>query len=184
MRSLASILSLLGLLATLSLAAGCTVYDVAVEERDLDKWSNDQNISYAIEKAFLQDDLVKYMDFDASSYEGHVFIVGEYESREQADRSVSLAKAVKGVRDVTTYLLPKKAHDYCGTTDNLELYTQVKQKLVADTEVWSTNIEIKTLQCNIVLLGIVGSAKERDTAIAHARAVEGSRSVKSFLMVK
>jgi hyperosmotically inducible protein len=184
MRHTLTIFATLGLLAVLALSAGCTVYDVAVEERDLGDWTSDKNISFAIEKAYLQDDLVKYMDFDAFTYEGHVFIVGEYESRDQIKRAVSIAKGVKGVRKVTTHLIPKKTQDYCGTTDNLELYTKVKQRLVTDTEIWSTNIDIKTLQCNIILLGIVGSATERDTAIAHAQSVEGARGVKSFLIVK
>jgi hyperosmotically inducible protein len=184
MRRTVSTVFLLGLLAALMLMSGCTVYDVAVEERDLGDWTDDKNIAFAIEKGFLNDDLVKYMDFDASSYQGHVYIVGEYESRAQIDRAVSIARKTKGVREVTTYLLPKKANDYCGTTDNLELYTKVKQKLVTDTDVWSTNIDIKTIQCNVVLLGIVGSAAERDRAVAHAKSVEDSRGVKSFLRVK
>ncbi|ADU63938.1 MAG: BON domain-containing protein [Pseudodesulfovibrio sp.] len=184
MRRTASFFAILGLLAVLALSAGCTVYDVAVEERDLGDWTSDKNISYAIEREYLRDDLVKYMDFDAFSYEGHVFIVGEYESRDQIDRAVSIAKGVKGVRKVTTHLIPKRANDDCNTADNLELYTIVKQRLVTDTQVWSTNIDIKTMQCNIILLGIVGSATERDSAIAHARSVEGARSVESFLIVK
>jgi hyperosmotically inducible protein len=184
MRRTLSLATLLCLMLFATLLPGCTVYDVAVEERNLGDWTSDKNISYSIEREYLRDDLVKYMDFDAFSYEGKVFIVGEYESRDQVKRAVSIAENTEGVRSVTTYLLPKKAHDYCGTTDNLELYTKVKQRLVTDTEVWSTNIDIKTVQCNVVLLGIVGSATERDTAIAHARSVEGARGVESFLMVK
>jgi hyperosmotically inducible protein len=36
----------------------------------------------------------------------------------------------------------------------------------------------------VVLLGIVGSATERDKIIAHAKSVDGVRSVKSFLRIK
>jgi hyperosmotically inducible protein len=172
------------LLALGLLANGCTAYNVAVEERSVGDYANDEKITFLIEKDFLADDLVKYMDFDASSYEGLVYIVGEYESRAQVDRAVQIAKAVEGVRSVTTYLLPKKANDTCGTTDNLELYAKVKNLLVQDKDIWSTNVEIKTVQCNVVLLGIVGSSAERDKIINHAKSVGGVRSVKSFLRIK
>ncbi|WP_207261980.1 BON domain-containing protein [Desulfovibrio sp. Huiquan2017] len=178
------VLSLLMLLALGLFANGCTVYDVAVEERNVGDYANDEKIAFLIKKDFLADDLVKYLDFDASSYEGLVYIVGEYESRAQVDRAVKIAKSVDGVRSVTTYLLPKKADDSCGTTDNLELYAKIKNLLVQDKNVWSTNVEIKTVQCNVVLLGIVGSAAERDQIIAHAKSVAGVRSVKSFLRIK
>lgn len=178
------VLTLLTLLALGLFANGCTVYDVAVEERNVGDYANDEKIAFLIEKDFLADDLVKYMDFDASSYEGLVYIVGEYESRAQVNRAVEIAKSVDGVRSVTTYLLPKRADDSCGTTDNLELYAKIKNLLVQDKDIWSTNVEIKTVQCNVVLLGIVGSAAERDRIIAHAKSVGGVRSVKSFLRIK
>jgi hyperosmotically inducible protein len=175
---------ILTLLALGLFTNGCTVYDVAVEERNVGDYANDEKIAFLIEKDFLADDLVKYMDFDASSYEGLVYIVGEYESRAQVDRAIEIAKSVPGVRSVTTYLLPKKADDSCGTTDNLNLYAKVKSLLVNDKDIWSTNVEIKTVQCHVVLLGIVGSATERDKIIAHAKSVDGVRSVKSFLRIK
>ena len=175
---------LLLLLGLALFAQGCAVYDVAVEERTVGDYANDEKITFVIEEKFLEDDLVKYMDFDASSYEGLVYIVGEYESRAQVDRAISIAKSVEGVRSVTTYLLPKKANDPCGTTDNLKLMATLKKDLVADKDVWSTNVEIKTVQCNIVLLGIVGSTAEKERIIDHAKKTEGARSVKSFLRVK
>ena len=165
-------------------ANGCTVYNVAVEERSVGDYASDEKITFLIEEKFLEDDLVKYMDYDASSYEGLVYIVGEYESRAQVDRAVSIAKSVEGVRSVTTYILPKKANDTCGTTDNLELYATLKKELVADGDIWSTNIEIKTVQCNIVLLGIVGSTAEKEKIIDYANKTPGARSVKSYLRVK
>jgi hyperosmotically inducible protein len=45
-------------------------------------------------------------------------------------------------------------------------------------------VEIKTVQCHVVLLGIVGSTAERDKIINHAKSVPGVRSVKSFLRIK
>ncbi|MBI9081256.1 MAG: BON domain-containing protein [Pseudodesulfovibrio sp.] len=184
MQRVFSIFMIMILLAGATLASGCAVYDVAVEERNVSDWAGDEKITFLIKEQFLKDDSIKYMDFDAASYEGQVYLIGEYESRSQVDRAVAIAKGIKGVRTVTTYMLPKQVEDHCGTTDNLEIYTRVKHKLISDGDIWSTNIDIKTIQCNVVLLGLVGSNTERVKAIAHASSVPGVRKVRSYIKVK
>ncbi|MBG0788903.1 MAG: BON domain-containing protein [Desulfovibrionaceae bacterium] len=184
MRHLHPFILVLALLGLMLQASGCTVYNVAVEERSVGTYVDDEAITFTIKKEFLADDTVKYLDYDAASYEGHVYIVGEYENRTQVDRAVAIAKGVKGVRTVTTYLLPKNDSDHCGTTDNLEIYGRIKKDLVADGDIWSTNVQIKTVQCNVVLLGIVGSMNEREKIIDYAKKTKGVRSVKSYLKIK
>lgn len=174
----------LGTLVSLNVLGGCSVYEVAVEERSTGQWVDDKQISYTIEQSFLDDSKIKFMDFDAYSYQGHVYLIGEYENREQVDRAVYIAKNVEGVRNITTYFLPKRSNDSCGTTDNVELNAKVRQKLIADKDIWSTNIDIEMIQCKVVLLGIVGSQQEKDSAEAHARSVSGVREVKSYIKVK
>jgi hyperosmotically inducible protein len=58
---------------------------------------------------------------------------------------------------------------------------KVKAKLIGDKDIWSTNIDVKSVQCNIVLYGLVASKNKIKKAIGHAKSVEGVRSVKSFL---
>ena len=41
--------------------------------------------------------------------------------------------------------------------------------------------DVKTVQCNVVLYGLVASENKIKKAISHAKSVEGVRSVKSFL---
>ncbi len=184
MQRFVSIFMVLTLLAGAALVRGCAVYDVAVEERNAGDWANDEKITFQIKEQFLKSDLISYMDIDAASYLGQVYIIGEYESRSQVTEAVKIAEGIAGVRTVTTYMLPKRANDHCGTTDNLEIYTRVKHKLISDKDIWSTNIDVKTVQCNVVLLGIVGSTSEMAKAIAYASTVPGVRKVKSYLKVK
>lgn len=181
MRALILVLCLVGCAA----AAGCgATYGTAVDERNVGTVYNDEKITFIIKKRFLEDDKIKYLDFDAACYEGRVILVGEYESRVQIDRAVSLARSVPGVRTVTDYFLPKIQGDICGTTDNLTLLAKTKKLLINDDQIWSTNVDVKVVQCHIILMGIVGSQNELARAEAHARSVPGSRGVKSFLRVK
>lgn len=173
---------LIGFSAVLS---GCaTPYTASVDERDMDTLYNDEKITFKIKQAFLEDDSVKYMDYDAASYEGHAYIVGEYTSKTQADRAVSLTRAVEGVKQVTTYLAPKRELPDCGTTDNLELMASIKQKLIKDEDIWSTNVDVYMVQCHAVILGIVGSETERTKAMRHINSVKGLKGVTSYLKVK
>jgi hyperosmotically inducible protein len=59
----------------------------------------------------------------------------------------------------------------------------VKGKLIGDTDIGSTDIEVKTVQCNVVLLGLVSSRNQINKAIAYAKSVEGVRNVTSYLKV-
>jgi hyperosmotically inducible protein len=161
---------------------GCgTIYSTAVDERDMSTISSDTKIKGTIVKKFYDDDKIKSLDISTGCYRGHVYLVGEYDTADQKNRAIKIAKGVEGVKNVTTYLLPKKKNDPCGTDENLEIVGKVKAKLVGDKEIWSTNIDIKSIQCRVVLYGLVGSKKEINKAIVHAKSVEGVRGVKSFL---
>lgn len=168
-------------LMLLALSQGCTVYKTAVDERTIGQVFDDESITFEIERKFLADDLVKYLDFSSYSYLGHVYVVGEYENTAQIDRAKEIVNSVYGVSRVTTYLLPKTSDDFCGTTDNLEIKALLDKDLLADDAVYGTNVDTSVIQCNVVLLGLVGDQAEINRANEIATAVAGVRSVKSFL---
>ena len=98
--------------------------------------------------------------------------------------SGELAKNEKGVTGLTMYMLPENPKSLCGSVQNLELTAKVKAKLIGDKDIWSTNVDVKTMQCITVLWGLVGSKIEISKAIAHAKSVKGVTKVKSFLKSK
>jgi hyperosmotically inducible protein len=146
---------------------GCgTIYSTAVDERDVSTIANDTTIKGAIVKKFYDDEKIKSLDISTGCYRGHVYLVGEYDTADQKNRAIKI---------------PKKKNDSCGIDENLEIAGKVKAKLVGDKDIWSTNIDIKSIQCQVVLYGLVGSKKEINKVIEHAKSVEGVRGVKSFL---
>ena len=167
------------------LLTGCTtIYKSAVDERSLGEQYDDEKITMAIRKKFSDDEKIKYFDISTYVYYGHVYLVGEYDSVSQKNQALKLARGVAGVKSVTDYFLSKKQDDACGTAANLKLSTKVKLKLIGDKDVSSTQIEVKALQCRIILLGLVSSAGDIKKAIAHAKSVEGVRRVKSYLKIQ
>ena len=182
MRQLVAITVLL--LLSLGALPGCAIYNTAVDERPVGTIVKDETISAKLQAKFLEDKTVSYLNISPLSYEGHVYLVGEYDTAKERDRAIALAEETDGVREVTTFLLPVKPGDTCGTTDNLEKKAAVKKRLIEDKGIWSTNVNVEVVQCRVVLLGIVGSTAELDKAVAHAKAVPGVREVKSFLKVR
>ncbi len=166
-------------------ASGCTTpYKVVMDERSVGSWADDEVVSTTVFKRFAEDDTVKALDISTYSYEGRVYLVGEYDSPAQKSRAVAIAKGVKGVKSVTSYLLPKPKVDFCGTTDNLVILAKVKTALIGADDIHSTNVDVKVVQCRVVLLGIVASRAEAERAVAVARGVEGTRGVTSYLRAK
>jgi hyperosmotically inducible protein len=166
------------------LFSGCgTIYKATMDERSVGDQVKDEKITMAIRKAFVNDDSIKTFDISTYCYNGNVYLVGEYETSDQKKKAVKLAKGIEGVKSVTEHFLIKKEDKSCGTADNIELVAKIKGELIGDKEIWSTNIEVKAVQCNVVLLGLVGSRSEITKAIAHAKSVEGVRKVTSYLKV-
>ncbi len=164
------------------LFSGCSViYTTAVDQRNVNTIINDTKIKFTIANKFYDDEAINSLNLSSGCYRGHVYLVGEYDKAFQKKRAIKIAKSIEGVKSVTAYLLLKKKDDFCGTDANIKLALEVKTKLVADKDIWSTNIDVKSVQCNVVLYGLVGSEKKITKAIAQAKSVEGVRSVKSLL---
>ncbi len=177
-------LRLLASLVLLSLATGCgTIYQAAVDERDVKTFASDKYINTEITARFLHDDLVKVLDMGGKSYNGHVYVYGEIESEAQKQRALSIVHSISGVQSVTHYFFPKIENDPCGTSDNLLIRADLNKELIMDDRIWSTNIDIAVVRCNVVLMGIVGTQREAELAVKYASEIERVRRVKSYLKV-
>jgi hyperosmotically inducible protein len=112
-----------------------------------------------------------------------VYLVGEFESDRQKLRAVKLAREVSGVRRVSVVPFEKRDDPDCGASDDLALYAKVKAALVEDTTIWSTQVDVKTVQCNAVVLGLVASQRDAETIVRHVNGAEGVRSVLNLMRI-
>lgn len=177
-----NIITMLIVLAFAAINSGCgTIYGAAVDERNVKTIAADTAIKTKILKRLIDDETVKALDISVSSYNGHVYLIGEYDQAAQKAKAIKIARAVEGVRGVTDYFLKKEKNGPCGTKENITITGKVKAKLIGDKTIWSTNIDVRTMQCTVVLWGLVSNSTEISKAIAHARSVEGVKAVKSYL---
>lgn len=167
-----------------AMVSGCTtIYKTAVDERSVGQIASDTKIKASIVNSFVGDENLKALDFFVGVYYGEVYLVGAYKTVAQRDRALKIAKETENVKGLSTYILPAKKDHPCTTKVNLAITGKVMGQLIKDTDVWSTNIDVKTVQCDVVLVGLVGSDTEVNKAITHAKGVDGVRKVKSFLKI-
>ena len=160
------------------------IYLTVVDHRDVKTIFNDTTIKLTIINKFHDDEEINALDsldLSIECYRGQVYLVGEYDKPVQKTRAIKIAKSIEGVKSVKTYLLPKNKRDICGIDENLEIMLSVKTNLIGDKDLWARNIDVKSVQCHVVLYGIVASDDKITKAIEHAKRVEGVRTVKSFL---
>lgn len=162
---------------------GCigTIYSATVDERNISTIANDTSIELAIMKKLTEKESGDLLDVSITSYEGKVFIVGEYTDSAQKSRILIAAKSVEGVKSVSSYMIKENKQHKCSSTDDITITAKVKSKLIGDKTIWSTNVHVSTIQCQVVLWGTVGTKAEVTKSINHAKNVVGVSSVKSFL---
>ncbi len=164
---------------------GCgTVYSTARDERSVGTVLDDKKIAGKIKYALLRDKVIKGLDIAVYTFTGKIYLVGVVENGSQKNRAVNIARRTEGAKSVTTYLLSKKDASMGKTIDDTAITTKVKANLIADKEMKATQVSVKTIYGNVVLLGVVGSQRDVGKAVQHARRVKYVKSVKSFLLVR
>jgi hyperosmotically inducible protein len=158
------------------------IYVVVVDKRPAWVLAQDKQIELSISQSFQEDPVLRNLVISVYCYNGNVYLVGEYETTEEAMKAISIADRIEGVESVTPYLLEKGGTVSCLWADGLFIYAKVKIKFIGDELVKSTNININVVQCRVVLLGIVATGDEVSRAIELALGVGDVIEVKSFLI--
>ena len=175
----------LSVLLLAALIAGCnpftTAYKVAVDPREASVQAKDKEIANTVLARFASEFGTGVLDIEPYAYAGRVYLVGQYEKAERKDRAVELARSVDGVKNVKTYVMLKRDVAGCSAAQNFALAKEIGTRLLADPDVPGTNIDVATVQCTAVLLGLVSTQDEAARAIEITKKVSGVRKVTSFV---
>lgn len=158
-----------------------TAYAISTDERGFQTIVEDEMIETNIQTAIMGEKELNILELSTYSYNGHVYIIGEYDDKEDFQRIRNIVKKNRKVNSLTTYMFAEKENPQCSSTDDYMLQMAVKTALLDDPSVWGTNFAIKSVHCNIVLMGRVGTLTEAVSARQIAAKVSGVRSVKSFI---
>ncbi len=92
-------------------AGGTGGYYVGRDKRPVGQIVDDAAITAAINTKYIGDDTISMFDVDVDTYEGLVTLQGVVGSRKARDRAIELAREVKGVTDVRSFIEIVKEDD-------------------------------------------------------------------------
>lgn len=156
------------------------IYGLSVDERHLYDIVKDRAIITKIQLFIANQKITKLLRIGVESFYGHVYLIGQYEHEESKNSIINYVKNLQGVRAVSTYLLPKNRSS-CSSANDLRLVASVKSALLANKTIWGSDIHVHSVQCQVVLVGIVGQRLQKDLAISEVKKIRGVKKIISFI---
>jgi len=146
---------------------------------------DDTVITSSVKSALLADDLVKGMDLQVETRKGVVQLSGFVDSQAQIDQAMALTRAVAGVTDIKNGVSLKGSPGTLGAQiDDASVTGRVKTALLADPDIKSFDISVRTNKGEVQLSGFVNNQAQIDMATRLASGVDGATSVKNELSIK
>ncbi len=170
-------LSCLLLVATFAMLNGCAVWGVYEDKRLTDTMTEDKGLASRIKTALMNEKFVDGWSVSVYSYYRNVYLVGEVPGEMQS-KAVEIAKKYEP-RTVTTHWFTKSKNE----SSNLALATNLRGALIGTKGLSSTRIDTEVNAGRVVLLGVVGSEREKEIAIEAAKKVKNVTKVTSYLML-
>ena len=154
--------------------------------KKVDGYMDDSGITAKVKSALVDAKDIKSNDISVNTSKGVVTLNGFVSSQDQAERAVTLAKGVEGVKSVSDKLHVKDStkSSVKGYASDTAITSEVKAKLLADDLVPSRNVKVETQDGLVQLSGTVKTKAQSDRAESVASAIEGVKSVKNDLTVK
>ncbi len=141
------------------------VYAIGVDKRDILTIGSDAWIIAQIKSFLAKEHFINSLDIGVESFYGYVYLVGEFLDKKELKKAFKYAKSVSGVRKVTIYGAFINQRKNCDFLQDTTISANVKTAFMGDEDIVSSNIHVHTLNCKVVLLGIVKNDYVKERAI-------------------
>ena len=175
------------LASLLPIASGCggarpyrAMAKAASSEESPHAQLDDDRLKMAVREALLTSEPGSAVSVTPYVYMGHAYLVGFVDDATERQSLITAARNVQGVRSLDTYL-PDRPADSQTVTD-LSIEGQVKAALGLGGD-RVTQIDLKVLAGQVVLLGVVADQAAINTAVTAAQGVSGVTGVTNFLLL-
>lgn len=160
--------------------AGLTV----AQERSVGSAMDDTVIDTSVNSTLLQEHVDLFRNVSVNVVEGRVLLTGVVEKPEERMKAAKLTWTVDGVRDVINEIIVAEETDVMDFARDTWITTQLKGRLIGDSDIYDVNYTVETVNKIVYLFGIAQSANEVKRAIYHAQRVKGVTRVISHVMLK
>ena len=196
LKSHTRLLTALGLLLLPGLLSGCTATGVAVgaaatggifaaQERSVGDGVDDTVIRLAVNEKILSTDASLFQNVSITVVEGRVLLTGFVENAEQRAKATRLAwQGSEKIVEVINELNTTDSGGIVTYSEDAWITTQLRGKLLQDSNIYDINYSITTNGGIIYLMGIAQNSSELSRVTDYARAIKGVVKVISYVRMK
>jgi hyperosmotically inducible protein len=146
---------------------------------------DDSVVTTRVKAALLADEVVRSFEFKVETRKGVVQLSGFVANQVQIDRAIAVTREVRGVKSIENNVsLKGEATTIGNEVDDGIITAQVKAALLANENIKSLDIGVKTRKGEVQLSGFVNNLGQIDQAIEVTRGIKGVRSVSNEMSVK
>ena len=156
----------------------------ARSEENLASKLEDRAMKAEVRASLMEDGTLGGADVTPYVYMGRVFLVGSVATAAQRDAAIADGWKAQGVRSVEAYLpqAPRGKRAASSAGSDRALKAELKGKLSLDPAL-TTRVDLEMVGGHAVLLGVVPSQQDVQSAGAIAQGVGGVAGVTNFLLV-
>jgi osmotically-inducible protein OsmY len=160
------------------------VVSTAMDVRSKSEVANDTEIAAGANKRLLDDERAEWKGVSLLVFAQHVVLAGAVQSDEAKKLVAGVVKQDQRIRSLVNELVViRKAGDDGSMIKNTAIDTKIDAVLTAAKGISSVNMRWKTVNGNVVLMGVAQSKDEANLVLLKVRELDGVKSVKSHLRV-
>jgi osmotically-inducible protein OsmY len=149
--------------------------------------ARDQRLQLALRRAIMQEQGLAGLQISPHVYMERGFVVGMLENHSEAEAVRSAARSVGELRSIEFYLPARDSSTHRPPGGNamgsVGIAASVKAALAGEPGMVVTRYEIKALEGEVVLLGVVADNQERNRVEQIAKSTAGVTGVKNLLVI-
>jgi len=160
------------------------VVSTAMDVRTKTEVKNDVEISTAASKRLLDDKSAEWSGVTLLVFAQHVVIAGAVKTDDAKKLVAEVVRKDERIRSLTNDLIViKKAGDEGGLVKDTAMDTSINAAVTTTKGISSVNMRWKSVNGNVVLMGVAQSKDEAQLAVAKIKELDGVKSVKSHLRI-
>ncbi len=190
-----ALITLAALLATAGLLSGCTLPGAVAgaaattglavaQERSVGNAVDDTTTQFNIKALLLKQDELLFRKVGVEVLEGRVLLTGTVPTPDDRVTATMVAWRSAGVTEVINELQIVDRSSIVNFAKDSWITTQIRTRMLTDSEVFDINYSVETVNGSVYLLGIARSADELERVTNYARNIRGVKRVVSHVRTK
>jgi osmotically-inducible protein OsmY len=169
---------------TTLVGAGATVGVAAAQERGIKGRAEDLKTEALIIEQFIKIGIKLAATIGVEVYEGRVLLTGASKNTKITDQAVKLAWKVNGVKEVINEIQVGRSSNVSNFAQDAWITAQIKSNMTFDTNIYSINYTIETVNSTVYLIGIAQNKTEHARVKQHAAKTKFVQNVISHVRIK